>query len=229
MSNADESSGPGGGEKRRLGREIGLEPILAHLYRGEIDRAVTWRQRLDSTTNFAITIMGAILAYAFAGEGAGHTTILVAMMVGLTFLLIEANRYRIYDIWRSRIRTMQQNVFADALDPEAGIEQVDWRAQLSRDYREPTAKIPFRRAVAHRLRRVYLPVLVGLLVIWLFHLSVYGDAESWITNAAIGAVPGSVVIVGVGLAYVGILAVALTPDLREEPSGDDLGALDERR
>lgn len=95
---SDESRDPTSREQREVGSEIGLESIAAHLYRGEMDRAVSWRQRLDSTTNFAMTIMGAILAYAFAGQGAGHTTILVGMMIGVTFLLIEANRYRIYDI-----------------------------------------------------------------------------------------------------------------------------------
>ena len=76
-------------EDSHIGSEIGLELIIAHLYRGEMDRTTSWRQRLDSTTNFAMTIMGAILAYAFAGQGAGHTTILIAMLVGLMFLLIE--------------------------------------------------------------------------------------------------------------------------------------------
>ncbi len=212
-----------------VGSEIGLEPIIAHLYRGEVDRAVSWRQRLDSTTNFAMTIMGAILAYAFAGQGGGHMTILIAMLVGLTFLLIEANRYRIYDIWRSRVRSMQENVFADALDPSGGTEQTDWREQLSRDYRNPAHKMPFRHAVAHRLRRVYLPVLLGLLVIWLFHISVYGEAGSPVDNAAIEAVPGVVVIAAVGLSYLGIVAVAFLPDLKEESEGDSLADLDARR
>jgi len=212
-----------------VGSEIGLESIIAHLYRGEVDRAVSWRQRLDSTTNFAMTIMGAILAYAFAGQGAGHTTVLIAMVVGLTFLLIEANRYQQYDIWRSRVRSMQENVFADALDPSGGTEQTDWRAQLSRDYRNPAEKMPFLHAVAHRLRRVYLPVLVGLLAIWLFHLLVYGDTGSPVDNAAIEGVPGAVVIAAVGLSYLGIIAVAFQPNLKTESEGDRLAELDARR
>ena len=36
---------------------------------------------------------------------------------------------------------------------------------MSRDYRDPGRKVPLRDAVAHRLRRVYLPLLGGLLVV----------------------------------------------------------------
>jgi len=224
----DENTDPTDRE-RQIGSEIGLEPLIAHLYRGEMDRTTSWRQRLDSTTNFAMTIMGAILAYAFAGQGAGQTTILVAMVVGLMFLLVEANRFRKYDIWRSRVRSMQENVFADALDPHSGVEQVDWRQQLSRDYRRPAQKMPFHHAVAHRLRRVYLPVLLGLLVIWLFHISVYGESGSPVDNAAIESVPGAIVLAAVGLSSLAVLAVAFLPDLKEESEGDSLGELDARR
>jgi len=124
---------------------------------------------------------------------------------------------------------MQENVFADALDPSSGIEQHDWRAALSKDYRTPAQKMPFRHAVAHRLRRVYLPVLIGLLVIWLFHIFVYGEAGSPVTNAAIEDVSGGVVISGVGLLYLGVIAAALLPDLKTESEGDNLGELDARR
>jgi hypothetical protein len=35
--------------------------------------------------------------------------------------------------------------------------------------------------------------LLGLLIIWLFHISVYGDTESPVDNAAIESVPGAIV------------------------------------
>lgn len=225
----DEPMDPTARKRREVGSDLGLSTLAAHLYRGEMERAVTWRQRLDSTTNFAVTIMGAILAYAFAGQGAGHTTVLVAMIVGVTFLLIEANRYRKYDIWRSRVRSLQENLFANALDPTAGVEQDDWRKQLSEDYRRPAEKMSYVHAVAHRLRRVYLPILIGLLAIWLFHLSAYGDAGSWVADAAIQNVPGYLVLGVVGLSYAGTIALALIPHLNEEPGDGNLGDLEARR
>ena len=54
-------------EEREIGREMvdkgtGLGSVAAHLYRGEMDRAVDWRGRLDNTTNWAVTVIGGILA-----------------------------------------------------------------------------------------------------------------------------------------------------------------------
>jgi len=69
---------------------------------------------------------------------------------------MEARRYRTYDIWRSRVRLLEENVSANALDPE-GVEQPNRRELLSEDLREPRIETPTVEAVARRLRRVYLP------------------------------------------------------------------------
>lgn len=39
------------------------------------------------------------------------------MLVGVVFLLIESKRVRDYDIWRSRVRVLQENLFATASIP----------------------------------------------------------------------------------------------------------------
>ncbi|GAB3666172.1 DUF2270 domain-containing protein [Halopiger thermotolerans] len=206
---------PEGREEREIGREMvdgssGLGSVLAHLYRGEVDRAVNWRTRLDSTTNWAVTVIAGLLAYAFSSEDAAHTIVLIAMLIGVVFLLIEARRYRRYDVWRSRVRTMQENLFATALDPAAGIEQRDWRRQLSADYRDPDVKLPLRDALAHRLRRVYLPLLVGLLIVWIVRLT---DAEAPLLRAAaVSRTPGWLVVGLVAAVYLALTAVAFWPN-----------------
>ncbi|GAA0669961.1 DUF2270 domain-containing protein [Natronoarchaeum mannanilyticum] len=213
---------------RELGSEMGLGSIVAHLYRGEMDRVINWRTRLDSTTNFAVTVIGAVLAYAFSGQGAGHTVVLVGIMIGTVFLLIEARRYQLYDVWRSRARVLQENLFANALDPSAGVEQRDWRAELSRDYRQPSAKMAYHVAVAHRLRRVYLPLLGGLGAVWLFRLAAYGD-DGLVDSAAIEGVSGTIVLGTVAAFYAALLGLAIAADTRGETSGSDHAQLDRRR
>lgn len=133
-------------EKKEIGREMvdqstGLGSVAAHLYRGEMERTVGWRDRLDTTTNWAVTVMSAIVAYAFSGE-VSHAVILAGLFMGTVFLFIEARRFRDYDIWRSRVRSLQENLFANALDPSQGVEHDAWRAQLSRDYRDPEPRLP---------------------------------------------------------------------------------------
>lgn len=80
----------------------------------------------------------------------------------------------------------------EEVDPSAGVEQHDWRERPSEDYRRPAQKVSFRAAVARRLRRVYLPLLAGLAVVWLFHLLAPGDANGVVANAAIQNGSGTV-------------------------------------
>lgn len=221
--NTDEFD-PEAPEEREIGREIvdqstGLGSVLAHLYRGEVAREISWRERLDSTTNWAVTVIAGILAYAFSSDEVAHSIIIVGMGIGVTFLLIEARRFQRYDVWRSRVRSMQENLFATALDPSDGVEQRDWRRQLSEDYRSPNLKISLRTALAHRLRRVYLPLLIGLLFVWLFRLN--GADEPLVQAAAMSDTPGwivfSLVIVGYGCLFL----IAFWPGMETVSEMDD--------
>ena len=128
------------------------------------------------------------------------------------FLITEARRYRGYDMWRSRVRILQRNVFAYSLDPSQGIEDPDWRPRLSRDYREPRSKVSYGEAIAHRLRRVYLPLFTVLLAAWLFRILATPVAGSaWPATAAVSALPGSVVTGVVGAFYVVLVGITFRP------------------
>nr|WP_254538835.1 DUF2270 domain-containing protein [Halomarina sp. BCD28] len=185
---------------------------MAHLYRGEIHRMKLWRERLDRTSNWAVTLIAAILTYAFSGGDRPHYIILVGVVMVTVFLVIEARRYRGYDMWRSRVRILQRNVFAYSLDPSQGIEDPDWRPRLSRDYREPRAKVSYEEAIAHRLRRVYLPLLTVLLAAWLFRIFVASGTEgAWPASAAMGAIPGTVTTALVGAFYLMLAGITFRP------------------
>lgn len=77
---------------------------------------------------------------------------------------MEAQRYRGYELWRGRVRTLQKNVFAYGLDPSAGLEDPAWRRKLSQDYRAPTINISTEGKIAHRLRRTYLLLFTVILI-----------------------------------------------------------------
>lgn len=91
-------------DRREIGREIvdesgGLGSAIAYLYRGEMDRMTTWRQRLDQTTYLAVTLMAAILTWTFSSRDNSHYILIIGMIVVGVFLQIEARRYRGYDVW----------------------------------------------------------------------------------------------------------------------------------
>lgn len=214
-SNSDDVD-PTARDQREIGREMveqstGLGSVMAHAYRGELDQATTWRQRLDQATTWAVTVIAAILTWAFSSGDNPHYILLVGIVVVTIFLGIEARRYRDYDVYRSRIRMLQQNLFANALDPSRGVEHLDWRVELADDYRTPTLKVTFGEALANRLRRVYLALLGVLLAAWLFRITVFTPRQDWLATAAIATVPGVVVVGVVTTFFVAVLGLALWP------------------
>jgi uncharacterized membrane protein len=181
-----------------LDESMGPSSALAHLYRGEVHRMKLWRERLDRTTNWAVLLLAAIVTWAFSNPSNPHYVLLIGNLAVGLFLVVEARRYRAYDMWRSRVRTLQRNVFAPGLDPTQPPDP-SWRARLAADYRNPTLKITAEEGIAHRLRRVYLPLFALLDAAWVLRVTSFG-AEQWPASAAIGPIPG--VLVTLGLAAV---------------------------
>lgn len=192
-----------------------VSSILGDVYRGEMDRETVWRTRLDQTTTWGVTVVAAILTWAFSSGDNPHYIILVGMLVVSLFLAIEARRYRDYDVYRSRVRLFQQNWIADTFDPTEGVEHRDWRQKLSRDYRTPTLKVSPMEAAANRLRRIYLPLLAVLLLAWLIRITAFAPDQGPVRTAAIAGIPGIVVVAVIGLFYGATVTIVLWPRDRE--------------
>jgi uncharacterized membrane protein len=220
-----------------LDRDMGPSSALAHLYRGEIHRMKLWRERLDRTTNWAVLLIAAVLTWAFSSEANPHYVILVGHAAVVMFLFIEARRYRAYDLWRSRVRYLQQHVWAVGLDPNIDLEDEGWRERLAEDYRHPRLKISTEEAIAHRLRRVYFPLFTIINGAWLLRVTAFADM-AWPASAAVGTIPGILVTVLVAVFYTGALVVCCRPrtwhtrgellaeDLRQNPGDRETPAND---
>lgn len=189
--------------------DMGPSSALAHLYRGEVHRMKLWRERLDKTTNWAVVVLAALLTFAFTNDTNPHYVLLIGNAAVALFLGIEARRYRAYDIWRSRVRYLQQNVWAPGLDPDRDIN-VQWRRELADDYAHPTLKISREESIAHRLRRVYLPLFAILNGAWVLRVTAFADG-TWPTSARVGMLPGTLVTALVALAFFIAVVVAFRP------------------
>lgn len=207
-------------EEREIAGEAARErsdflSMMGHLYRGAMSQSTTWRVRLDRTSNWSVVVVASLLTFAFSTSGNPHVIILLGMLVVSLFLFIEARRYRFFDVWRSRVRLLEENVFANALEP-AGAEQVGWRAILSEDLRRPKIKITFLEAAGRRLRRIYLALLAILLLAWVARLSMLVDGIArTIAAARLGVVPGEVVFTVVMGYFVLLVMLAVWPQERE--------------
>ena len=220
MSDIPGDFDPESPEEREIAGEAATDrtdflSLMGHAYRGEMSRTTSWRTRIDRTTNWAVVLTATLLTWAFSGESRPHYILLIGIVMLTVFLGIETRRYRVYDIWRSRVRILEENVFANALEPE-GVEQSNWRELLSDDLREPAVKTPIIEAVSRRLRRVYFALISVLVVAWLVRLTVFATTSAGLVETAtVGRVPGVVVLGGVAVYYACGIGLTLWPGSRK--------------
>src|SRR6201982_3556339 len=85
----------------------GYVNAMSHFYRGEMGRIMVWRQRLDVTTNWAITSTTAIITIAFSTREVPHIIFFFNLAIVWVMLWIEARRYGFYDAFRARVRVLR--------------------------------------------------------------------------------------------------------------------------
>jgi uncharacterized membrane protein len=182
---------------------------MVHLFRAEIHRANVWRQRLDTTTNWAVISTGATLSIAFSQREVHHAIILLNTLLVMWFLFIEARRYRYYELWSYRVRLMETDFFAAMLVPPFH-PSPDWAENLAENLLTPSFPISILEAFGRRLRRNYfwLFLILGaswLAKIWLFPNPPSNIAE-FINRSAVGPFSGQVMIT-LGLIFYTFLAL----------------------
>jgi uncharacterized membrane protein len=206
-------------QMRRMGPGE-FNTAMIHFYRGEVQRSNTWRNRLDTTTNWAVLTAGATLSFVFSSPSNPHFVIPINSVLVAIFLLMEARRYRYYEIWSSRVRVIETGYFAQMLAPESVPPDEAWAEHLAADLITPHFTITEWEAVGRRLRRNYLWIFALLALSW--NLKVYlhplpaRDFNAFIDRATVGVVPGwAVFVVGVLFnAAIAIFAIG-TVRLRE--------------
>src|SRR2546429_8776234 len=128
---------------------------LSHLYRGELSRNPVWRTRLDTTTNWAVLTTGIALSLTFSSETASPLPLVLVGLLVVTFLFIEARRYRFFDFWRMRAHVLEVQFFGPILRGEGVQVENGWNEILYQDYRAPNLHITYLEAVGRRLRNNY--------------------------------------------------------------------------
>ena len=181
--------------------EIGA---LAHLYRGEMYQSKIWRNRLDTTSNWAVVVTGIALSVTFSGADASPIPILLVSWVVAIFLFFESRRYLYYDLFRVRVRVMEINFFGPILAGQGVRTDNGWTELLAEDYKDLRFHITIMEAVGRRIRRTYGWIFAALLACYLAKILVHPTPitslqELW-TRAAIGPVSGHVAL-GFGLLF----------------------------
>lgn len=198
---------------------------MVHFYRAEVQRANTWRNRLDTTTNWAIVSASAAISFALSDLSHHHGVILLNILLIFVFLFIEARRYRYFELWSYRIRLIETDFFAAMLVPPFH-PSPDWAERLADSLLHPRFPISIWEAIGRRFRRNYLAIVGVLLLVWVFkNYTQPTTATGWndfVQRASIGPFSGQLILVAMIALTVGMVLLAVGTAGLQESSGEVL-------
>ncbi|TRW96944.1 DUF2270 domain-containing protein [Paracoccus sp. M683] len=178
--------------------------MLAHVYRGELYRSTIWRTRLDTTTNWAVVTLGIALSITFATPNASPLPLVLVGILIVFFLMLEARRYRYFNVWRARCRWLELNMIVPLLEDGDMRLNTGWQKVMAEDYRHPSYHVSMWVAVGRRIRRNYIWILliqalayIGKIIV---HPTPIAHSGEFFERAAIGPVPGWLILL-LGLIY----------------------------
>jgi uncharacterized membrane protein len=194
---------------------------LIHLYRAEMGRLTAFRTRLDTTTSWTVTTTALVSTFALGNKDVSHAAFIFLMFVLLFFLQLEARRYAAYEQSRYKVMLLERSFYPELLGYAA---DPNWQDQLVEALRRQNATVNHLGAMGWRLRRSYAWIYAAVLITWIAKLNL--ETNHAFTparleqHAAIGHVPGWLVLSLVGVLY--LLLGAITAGARRiYPLGDD--------
>lgn len=161
--------------KPTIGFDASYITAMSHFYRGEMQRIMSWRQRLDVTTSWAITVTSTIFTVAFSVREVPHIIFFFNVAVVWALLWIEARRYRFYDAFRARVRMLEAHFLVPIVMQNTAMLQGQWQKLVCEDLLLPSFKISRFEAIGRRLKRNYAIIFVIILVAWLTKIFLHAD------------------------------------------------------
>src|SRR5205823_11981211 len=145
----------------------GYVNAMSHFYRGEMGRIMVWRQRLDVTSNWAITSTTAIITIAFSTREVPHIIFFFNLAIVWVLLWIEARRYRFYDAFRARVRMLEAHFLVPMVMENREMLHGEWKKLVCEDLILPCFKISKLEAIGRRLKRNYVFIFILIMVAWI--------------------------------------------------------------
>jgi uncharacterized membrane protein len=201
----------------------GYVNAMSHFYRGEMGRIMVWRQRLDITTNWAISSSTAIITIAFSYREVPHIIFFFNLAIVWGMLWIEARRYRFYDAFRARIRMLEAHFLVPMVMENRDMLQGEWKKLVCEDLILPCFKISKLEAIGRRLKRNYVFIFILIMVAWVTKIFLHAGAPvdsvpSFYRALRVGHIPSWLV----AFIFVGTLAsvIGITIYVSKKSSGE---------
>src|SRR5215216_2348838 len=192
----------------------GYVNAMSHFYRGELGRIMVWRQRLDITTNWAITSSTAIITIAFANREVPHIIFFFNLAIVWVMLWIESRRYRFYDAFRARVRMLEAHFLVPMVMENRHLLQGEWKKLVCEDLILPCFKISRLEAIGRRLKRNYMFIFILILVAWLTKIFLHASAPitdfiSFYHALRIGHIPSWLIALVFTGTFVSVIAITI--------------------
>src|SRR3954447_2099872 len=190
----------------------GYVNAMSHFYRGELGRIMVWRQRLDITTNWAITSSTAIITIAFSNRDVPHIIFFFNLAIVWVMLWIEARRYRFYDAFRARVRMLEAHFLVPMVMENRDMLQGEWKKLVCEDLILPSFKISKLEAVGRRLKRNYVFIFILIMIAWVMKIFLHADEPidtfgAFYRALRVGHIPSwlvAIIFVGTLVSVIGI-------------------------
>jgi uncharacterized membrane protein len=156
---------------------------MSHFYRGELGRIMVWRQRLDTTSNWAILTSTGIITFALSHPEVTHLVFMIANIMLFLLLVIEGRRYRYYDAFRARVRMLEAHFYVPVIMRRQATLEGDWRQMLAEDMLLPSFKIGVRESISRRFRRNYIWIFGVILAAWWLKIYIHSGKDAAPVNA----------------------------------------------
>ena len=186
---------------------------MSHFYRGEMGRIMVWRQRLDMTTNWAITSSTAIITIAFSTREVPHIIFFFNLAIVWVLLWIEARRYRFYDAFRARVRMLEAHFLVPMVMENRHLLQGEWKKLVCEDLILPSFKIGKLEAVGRRLKRNYVFIFILVMIAWVLKIFLHASEPvdsvgAFYRALRVGYIPSwlvAIIFVGTLVTVIGIV------------------------
>jgi uncharacterized membrane protein len=216
MATIDSGIGHLGGTARD---SSSFDTVVAHLFRGEMHRMTAWRQRLDTTSNWAIVLSLGMTTFALGSERTPPYVLLLGLAAAAMCMLIEARRYQHlhHSCWR--LRAIERHYYGGVLRAAREAEP-GWRQELAADLVSPRLRIGLLAAIRARLRRNYLMLMLFITAAWLAKVFIHpaspSSLEEFYGRLAVGGLVPSWAVAVTAAAFVACAVVLALSSPKQE-------------
>ena len=158
---------------------------------------------------------------------------MLGMFANVVFLTIEARRFRFFDVWRARVRMLEENFYGGILRRDQASTDSRWGANVADDLLCPRFHLTRIQAFRARLMRNFRFIFLFLLIAWIghrlgshtnHHLMGLEGLPLWTADALVATL--YLVLLGVAVFTPKVEAPEVAYFADPEHPGEDISSLD---